>query len=186
MLIPVLIAIILLFVIFKGSTSNNKTANFDSAGNNSIRRLKLSDQAQASLSLMPNPLNLAENQNGGIDVVMDTKNNLVTGIQLEINYDPQAVIVSDLRPGTLFIHPVQLKKIIDNKKGRITYMLGISPTDKPIKAKGLAAQITLSKTANTQLKNTNIVLRPDSLISATGVDQSVLKSRYNTEVILSE
>lgn len=75
-----------------------------------------------------------------IDVVIDTGNNKLTTIQLEMSFDPQFVEVTEVEPGTFFENPTVLLSEVDSGTGRITLALG-SLT--PKKGRGELATVTL-------------------------------------------
>ena len=136
--------------------------------------------AHSVLSLFPNPVNVAAGQRGSVDVNIDTSDNNVTAVQLEIAYDPIYITNIKVTPGPLFSNPVVLFDKNNTKDGRLTYMYGIAPSGQTVKGNGVAATIsftTLNKTGDTQL-----ALLPTSLVTARGISDSVLKQASGTMI----
>lgn len=146
----------------------------------------IANQAKSVLSLLPNPISLDQSGIGTINAVLETNSNKDTAIQLELKYDPNAITEIAITPGDLFNNPVELIKNIDSKNGRITYALGISPTQLPVEGKGTAAIITFRKKPGTILASTKFIILPESLVTATGIEKSVLKESINTKILLSQ
>jgi len=150
----------------------------------------ISPLAQSALSLLPNPLTLDASGNGTIDVNIETGGNEVTAVQLELQFDTKAINNVAIKPGPFFTSAVELMKRIDKENGRITYMIGISPAQSPISGGGTVAQITFSKVRNTTLPSTEINFstteNSKSIVTATGIEESVLKSTTDTVIELKK
>lgn len=137
--------------------------------------------AQTALAFSPNPLTIAS-PSATVDVVVDTQTNPVTAVQLELSYDPKVITSIDIKPGSFFTNPAELLKTIDAKEGKISYALGILPSDNPQKGQGVVATITL----RTNLKvgqSTQIAFLPKTLVTASGITTSVLKSASNLTIL---
>lgn len=148
----------------------------------------ISPDAQSVLSLIPNPMMLDATNKGTIDVNIETGGNEVTAVQFELKYDPSAITDIEIRPAKFFTSPVELMKLVDKTNGRITYMIGISPAQNPISGSGSVAQITFSKTRNTNLASTEIKFakteNSESIVTATGIEESVLKETHGAVIEL--
>lgn len=149
----------------------------------------ISPLAQSTLVLTPNPVYLDANGTGIIHVDIETNANEVTAIQLELQYDPKAITNVRIKPSQFFASPVELMKRIDRKNGKITYMVGISPLQKPIKGRGTVAEISFKKVPSANFRETEFTFsrtaNAESIVAATGVDLSVLKSTYGTKILLN-
>jgi hypothetical protein len=130
------------------------------------------------LSLSPNPVTVTAGKQGSVAVNIDTSDNEVTAIQLEIAYDPNFITNVKVTPGVIFENPVLLinKNIV--KEGRYTYAYGIMPNHPTIKGVGAVATITF--TALNKSGPSQLALLPTSLVTAQGVSESVLKSASGT------
>ena len=142
--------------------------------------------AQTIINLTPNPVTLTEGTPGTIDVTMDTSENEVTAVQLEVLYDPKALSDVSVKPGTFFTSPVPLLNTIDKKEGRISYALAIAPAQSPLKGSGTVATIEFTKSTSTTLTQTELTLLPRTLVAAKGIGPSVLKKATGAKIIFSE
>jgi hypothetical protein len=129
--------------------------------------------AQTKLSLST-PAKLAVNSYS-TDVIISSGNNKTTAVQLEISYDPKVLTNVDIKTGSFFTTPVVLLKKIDTVNGRLSYALGINPTQKATSGNGTVATITFSTAANTTATQTPINFEPKTAATAVGYAQSVLK-----------
>lgn len=142
--------------------------------------------AKSVLQLLPNPAKLDAENNGSIDVQLDTNENAITAVQLELQYDPKVLRNVAITAGPFLNKPIELLKNIDKTTGRITYMLGISPAREPIQGKGIIASITFSKLSTVTTQKTDFKLLDSSLVTSSGIDNSVLRSTKGTTVLLSK
>lgn len=133
------------------------------------------------LSLSPNPLTVSPGKKGEVGVIIDTSDNDVTAIQLEIAYDPNFISNVKVTPGALFENPVLLINKNNVQEGRYTYAFGIMPNRPTIKGIGSAATITFTA-LNKPGGQTQLALLPTSLVTASGISESVLKSASGTLV----
>ncbi|HBB76836.1 MAG: hypothetical protein A2186_02670 [Candidatus Levybacteria bacterium RIFOXYA1_FULL_41_10] len=115
------------------------------------------------------------------DVQIMTGKNKVTGVQLEIKYDPALITTVDVLPGDFFQNPTELLKKIDTEEGIISYALGTE--NKGLSGKGVVATITFvprtgvrGETAFEFLSKTTVV--------AENADQTVLKEMSGLEFSL--
>lgn len=107
------------------------------------------------------------------DVIINTGQNNVTSVQLELVYDPLVLTKVDITPGAFFINPKIALKNIDEKTGRITFALSSSDSQ------GALGQGILAKISFTTLKknvSTTIDFLPKTQVSAEDTAESVLKS----------
>lgn len=141
--------------------------------------------AHTVLKLGPNPLSVGPGQEGSVNVNINTSDNDVTAVQLELGYDPRIVSNVKITPGPLFTNPVILIDKNNPSEGRYTYAFGITPNDQPVKGNGVVATITFTTSASSIGKKTQIGLLPTSLVTARGVAQSVLKTSTGTVLTVS-
>lgn len=111
----------------------------------------------------------------------------VSAVQVELSYDPKKLTGVDIalpKTGGFFPTPTSvLLKNIDKINGRISFAVGIGPTQKTQPGTGTIA--VLSFTPNLKpAEQTQITFLPKSLVTALGVfDSSVLKSTSNATII---
>lgn len=132
--------------------------------------------AHSVLTTNPNPAVVPPGGQGQVAVNIDTSDNDVTAVQLEIGYDPNIIGNVKVTPGALFANPVILLNKDNPTTGRYTYALGITPNSKVLKGQGVIANVTFTTKAGTLGKSTQLGLLPSSLVTARGVAKSVLKS----------
>lgn len=107
------------------------------------------------------------------DVIVNTGQNNITSVQLELSYDPKVLANVDIEPGSFFTNPVIALKTIDKINGRIAY--AISPAD----GVGVLGQGILAKISFKTLKknvSTAIDFLPKTQVNAEETTESVLKS----------
>jgi hypothetical protein len=109
-----------------------------------------------------------------VDIKIDTGNNKVTGVQLEIAYDPDILTNVDIKPGAFFENPITLLEEINREDGRISFAFGVTPGLGGVYGAGNVATLTF-RTASTS-GQTRIDFLPKTLVSGEGVLQSVLKA----------
>jgi len=141
--------------------------------------------AHTLLTVGPNPLTVAPGQLGTAQVTIDTSDNDVTAVQLELGYDPTIISNVKVTYTPLFKNPAILIDKNDPVKGRYTYAFGITPSGQPVKGNGVVATITFSVKPGSLGKQTQLGLLPSSLVTARGIANSVLKSGTGTVVSVS-
>lgn len=127
---------------------------------------------QTSLYLSPSTLAVSS-PSGSVDVDIDTSLNKVSAVQLELSYDPRAISIVDINPGTFFEQPGTLLKTIDAASGRISYALVVPPNLPAKQGKGTVAKIQFMVLSQGQ--STAISFLPKTQVTAEGVNSSVLK-----------
>lgn len=130
------------------------------------------DYAHTSLSISEEPRQASVAGTYETDVNIDSKDNLVTGAQIELSYDPASLTNVEIKPGNFLPKAITIKKTIDAKKGTITFWLWASQGAIGVKGTGAIATITFTKTDTLE---TTISFLPESLVSDERYDQSVLK-----------
>lgn len=143
----------------------------------------LSPFVATTLSLSPNPVYLTASK-GTADVEINTNTNEVTAVQLEIKYDPKVLTNVKVVQGPFFTQAIQLLNVSDTKGGHVTYAIGITPSQNPLQGTGIVAKITFNKIPSATAQETQITIEPNSLVTSSGIDTSVLKSTNSTSVIL--
>jgi len=138
--------------------------------------------AHTVLMLGPNPLTVAPGQTGSVNITINTSDNNVTAVQLELGYDPHVISNVKVTSGALFPNPVVLIDKNNPTTGRYTYAFGITPSAQPVKGTGVVATVTFTTLPGTVGKSMQLGLLPTSLVTARGVAQSVLKSEAGTVI----
>jgi hypothetical protein len=138
--------------------------------------------AHSVLSLKPNPVKVVPGGVGQVSVEINTSDNPVTAVQLELSYDPKVLSNVQIVPGPLFQNSVVLINKNDPATGKFTYAFGRTPSQAPVQGTGVVATITF--TARASATPSQLTLLPTTLVTARGVATSVLKSSSGTQVIV--
>ena len=138
--------------------------------------------AQSSLYFAPDKLILKSGSTAlqTVVVMLTPQLNDVTGVQLEISYDPQFITNVHIANGSLFTHPLIFSNKVDPKNRQISFSYVITPSQKPVNKKGSVAIITFNPTGNLTATNghtiteTRLQFLSKTEITARGVNPSVL------------
>lgn len=172
---------VILFVIALRSSQPSTTTNVTPSG--AQQPSPTVSQAHSVLSLLPNPVNVVPGGAGKVDVEINTSDNPVTAVQLELSYDPKVLSNVVVVPGPLFQGAVVLINKNDPATGKYTYAFGRTPQQTPVQGTGIVATITFRAAASAQ--PSQLTLLPTTLVTARGVATSVLKSSSGTQVVVS-
>lgn len=137
------------------------------------------DFAFTSLEISQDARASSVSGNYEVDIKIDTDKNEVTGVQLELTFDPSKLTKVNIVPGGFLLNPAVLIKDIDTKNGRITFALGNKPGEKAVKGSGVVAVLSFSKATP---EATNINFLPHSAVSAPGYNQSVLRETVSAVI----
>jgi Cohesin domain len=138
--------------------------------------------AHTVLKLGPNPLQAAPGQPQKVNITMNTQDNNVTAVQLELGYDPHIIGNVKVTPGPMFTSPVVLIDKNNTATGRYTYAFGITPNSQVVKGTGVVATVSFTPLYGSAGKRMQLGLLPSSLVTARGVAQSVLKTTSGTVI----
>lgn len=128
---------------------------------------------QTVLTISSSPIPQATPSSYTTDVIINTGQNNVSSVQLELSYDPLILTNIDIKPGGFFINPKIELKNIDEENGRITFAL-TSLDNQDSLGQGILAKIsfkTLKKNVSTAID-----FLPKTKVSSRSVSESVLKS----------
>lgn len=170
---------VVLFIVALRSNNNPTPAPEPTSLPSTQSQISPTIPAHSVLSLSPNPATVVPGGKGEVAVNIDTSDNEVTAVQLEIAYDPNFIGNVKVTPGALFENPVLLINKNNVKEGRYTYAYGIMPNRPTVKGVGAVATITF-----TALKSgaSQLALLPTTLVTARGISESVLKSATGTMI----
>lgn len=137
---------------------------------------------QTTLTISSSPVPQATASSYTTDVVINTGQNKVVAVQLELQYDPKVLKKVNIEPGPFFASPKILLKNIDEKNGRITFALS---QDNSLAALGQGIIAKISFTAFQNSVPTKIEFLPKTKVTALDISESVLKSSIGAEFTLS-
>lgn len=185
LILGLVLVTVVLFVI--ALRTNNPQPGKDDIAAPSAAPVEPTPAARSVLTLSPNPVTVRPGQKGSVDVVIDTADHEVTGVQLEIAYDPNIISNVKAVPGPLFQKtPTVLYDKFDNndpKSGRYTFAPVLQPNQEPIRGTGVVATVTFTARGalgtQTQLAllgpDPSIAEKPGTLVTARGAENSVLR-----------
>ncbi len=132
--------------------------------------------AHTQLSLSPDTATPSS-----VDVKINTTSNTVSGVQIELAYDPTVIQNVQVKQGTFFPQAMPLINNIDKTNGRISYALVIPINTNGVKGTGTVAIITYTKVLGV---NKNIVLTflPKTKVTQLGILDSVLDTTTNLTI----
>lgn len=108
-------------------------------------------------------------------VGIDTGDNSINSVQLELSYDPQALTNVTVTPANFFVQPNPLVNNINTADGRISYAL-TEQVDLPgRKGTGTIAYISFNIAPTFTQKTTTISFLPKTAVAADKVMESVLQ-----------
>lgn len=181
----ILLTVILLFVALRGGLPTQQKPTPQPTGAPEMT-VTPTPPAYTTLQLSPNPVTVTANGTGTVQVMIDTNQNVATGVQIEIAYDPKAITNVVVTPGTFFQNPLIIPSWnkVDQQNGRISHAQVLTPAQSGVKGKGLVATITFSKVTGTASSQTELQFLPKTAVTQSGVNPSVLKTSTGATVNL--
>jgi hypothetical protein len=132
--------------------------------------------AHTVLTLVPaRGADISEITQHTLAVLIDTGDNQVNSVQLELAYDPQALTSVTLIPGTFFTQPTTLADSINTTNGHIFYALAQQMSLPGKSGKGTLALLSFNVSPTYTGKTTTISFQPKTAIAADRILESVLK-----------
>lgn len=189
--LALILTLLLLTIILIGvalTTRNTKTANTEQPTTQEQQEpTPTPDMAKTTLKLTPNPVypDTGSTSATTVNVEIDTGENNVSAVQLEIQYDPAVLTNMKVLPGDFFTNPNVLPVGgVDIQKGTITYALGPSNIRESKSGTGVVATLQFVPRAAAGVTETEITLLDKSLVTQFGQAESVLKEVQSTRVVL--
>lgn len=113
------------------------------------------------------------------DVMIEPNGNKITGIQLDLSYDPKVITVTDITPGPFFPKPTVLDKVIDTATGKVTLTVATSFGADPVTENGTVAVLSFKKIGE---GNVVINVLPSTLVTDSRYSQSVLNTSVSADI----
>lgn len=140
-------------------------------------------RGSVKLLLRPNPYTIEKDaKTPGVNIRIESKENHITGAQIELQYDPKIITNVNIEPGSYLPNAIELFKTVDKIKGHVTYALGIPPNGTPKKGNGILAKITFSLVQPVPTQ-TDLTLVTGTAVTATESMQSVLTEKAGTTIL---
>jgi len=142
---------------------------------------------QTSLWLEPNRAKVASDGMVDLDMYINTQENKVTAVQLEISYDPTVLKFVSIQTTDLLEGKQILMKNIDEVHGHITFAAGISPSGQDISIQGAdeIGKLVFQK-LKTDMTQTEVTFLPSTLVTARNIQRSVLIGSKGAVINLSQ
>ena len=178
--ISLIIALFLVTILLLGIALSNSSKSGN--GNSTHISPTPTPYAQTSLNFSPATVSIPAGSVAlqTVAVMINTQANDVTGVQLEISYDPKALTNVHILSGSMFTDPLLFANKVDTVNGRISLAYAITPSQQAKSGNGTVAIITFNPVKNPvdangqPLTQTSLQLLSKSVVTARGVDQSVL------------
>ncbi len=130
---------------------------------------------QTVIAFSPTQQRVVKGSTNHNDITIDTGEDKVTMVDLELSFNPKAIDQIDIVPGDFFDNPVPLNKNIDVKNGKISYFLEVKTEAHGIQGTGVLATLTYQVIPTAPLPKTPIVILPLTTAVDPRVHQSVVK-----------
>lgn len=112
--------------------------------------------------------------NNSVEIIVNAGKGTISGVQLQIAYDPQILTKVSIEKGTFFTNAIELGKQRGENNGMINYAIAILPKEKPQGGKGVVARITYTPVLGIA-SNARLTFLPGTKVTAEGIDESVLQ-----------
>ncbi len=123
-----------------------------------------------------------------VDIVLDTGNKPVAGVQVELSYDPTVLSNVRILPSqqSLFGTGTQvLISAVDPEQGRISYAVAISAEGSEVAGKGSIARIGFTANKTRGIPATQLTFLSKSAVTTLSSQNSVLKSSTPLQIKLA-
>lgn len=146
---------------------------------------------QTSISFTPETVDAITNPQGlyTVDVIANTNGQSISGIQLELSYDPALLTNVTITPSenNLFgQNPAILINNIDPDLGRITYVISLGGlNDEEVSGNGSIATLTFNAVAS-EIRTTEISILPKTTVRSLRSTNSLLNSSSPLTISLPE
>jgi hypothetical protein len=145
----------------------------------------------ATLAFSPGEVVLTGSNSAAVDVIVDTKENTIDGVQLELLYDPK--VVSNLKvtiPEQNFFGSNTDANVIlnlnDTKLGRVTYGVGINPQATPKSGSGVVAHLTCTRNPLANVTESVIEILDRSTVVESTHHESVLATSSPLKITVNK
>lgn len=120
-----------------------------------------------------------------VAVLIDTHENAVNAVQLELSYDPTALTDVSLSSGSFFNQPTALLKNINTDTGRISYALAQQIDLPATQGSGTIALISFNILPSYTGKTVTLSFLPKTAVAADKILESVLKKTTSYTLTLT-
>lgn len=140
---------------------------------------------EAKLFFTPDPAIVDKNGRVTLTLYLQTTIKQITGVNLSLTYNPKDLNFLSLEQIDILKNTTVIFSDVDKQKGVINYTLGITPQQTPLDGNGNIATLTFTKRAATKAEKTIVTFFENTIISARGQKDLVLKNHEDAIVKLS-
>jgi len=119
-----------------------------------------------------------------VAVTLDTKGKPVSGVQLNLSYNPQVLTNVTIAPSTTMVSALVLANHIDRANGTIFYVLTVPANNQPVLGKQTVAIISYTPVPGVA-DHTTINFLPSTKVVSAGITQSVLDQATGITIPIS-
>ncbi len=148
------------------------------------KQREVKNPAQTILTIDENARDEETNEYYSI-VTVNTGENNINGVQLELYFDPTLLRNVTVTPLDFFPQSVELLKKIDQTNGRISYALTVSPGESAVNGKGNLVKISYTPIGSAKISSV-INFLPKTEVSGEGTAASLLKETHDGSVNIEE
>lgn len=126
-----------------------------------------------------------------IPIYIDTGNSEISGVQVELQYDPALFVDVLFNPASssAFFDTLNAATILSNQgdraSGTVSYVVSIAPNTKPLKGIGQLGTLSFRADPVAQPTQTSIVFSPESAVTSLIAPDSILKETNSLQVTVS-
>lgn len=129
--------------------------------------------------------NSPEASSSAVNVYINTRENQVTSVKLNISYDPKTITNVDITQGDFLPNPTVVGKSIDNIKGTVSYQLSLPSGAKAVRSKGVVAKISYQKNASASGNRIKLSFQKGTVVYGLGRNSSLLWRGYGLNLDLT-
>lgn len=141
-----------------------------------------------SLTLVPEDITVIKEQSNTINIILDGQNtnaHKTKLIQMEIAYDPKALLDVEITPGGFFVNPIIPLLVINTHSGRISYALLINENESTqYTTSSVVARLTFLPNPAFTGPETSLSFMGKTMIRDTA-DTNILTATYGTKLIFA-
>lgn len=142
---------------------------------------KTEDRVKTVLLAVPSKTDLLVGEEFTVAIMVQTNENLVTGAQLEMQYDPTVIKVTKISSGGFFAQPLEYANKNNATTGEIVYAIGSFDGKK---GDGILATLQAEALKKTIGAVEVLTIKPTTLISELNTKQSVLKTAKGAKIVI--
>lgn len=122
---------------------------------------------------------LRKGQSYAMNGYVDTQVDKITGVQIELAYDPKVITSVSVTPGTFITDPFVVLNKINTVDGRISYAIAIKPGGQMQQGKGIFGMIHFTVAPTATATTATFTFLPKTVVTTESTSDTVLKQFTN-------